>query len=137
MIFPIIAAVIIGLPALVLAVWFSWLGRRCWLSGGPTLVTGMWLLHLALISTICGTITYPFLFVAPNDYLDAVLRNIAVYGIAGSLPSGVIACVVSWLAHLFPNRAILTLFAGTLAGLAAGVVWLPVAFAAETALRRI
>jgi hypothetical protein len=135
MLLPIAGAVLIGLPALALAVWFSWLVRCCWLSGGPVLVTGMWLLHLILISTICGVSGYPFLNVANHNALSDALRSIPLYAIAGSLPSGVIAVVVSCFAHLLPKHAILTVVAGILAGLAAGILWLPIVLTAESALR--
>ena len=135
MLLPLAGAVLVGLPALALAVWFSWVARCCWLSGGPVLVTGMWLLHLILIATICGLIGYPFLVVADRSPVSDALRSIALYAIAGGLPSGVIAVVVCCFAHLLPKHAILTVVAGTLAGLAAGVLWLPIVLTAESASR--
>lgn len=135
MLLPIAGAVLIGLPALALAMWFSWVARCSWLSGGPGLVTAMWLLHVILISAICGLIGYPFLFVADHHALIGALRRFVLYAIAGGLPSGVIAVAASYFAYRLPKRAVHTVVAATLAGLVAGILWLPIALAAETALR--
>jgi hypothetical protein len=134
MLLPIAGAVLIGLPALTLAVWFSWVGRCCWLSGGPVLVAVMWLLHVGLISAVCGLIGYPFLVVPGTNTLNDAIRGIAVCAVAGGLPSGVIAVVVSCFTHLLPKHAILTVVAGTFSGLVAGMLWLPVALAVEAVL---
>jgi hypothetical protein len=95
----------------------------------------MWLFHLILISTLCGVIGYPFLAVADRGTLSGAVRSIVLYAIAGSLPSGVIAVVASCFARLLPKHAVLTVVAGTIAGLVAGILWLSIALAAEDALR--
>lgn len=131
MLLPLAGAVLVGLPGLLLGVWFSWLTRRRWLHGGAIPVLRTWLLCL---TAIAGGLTA---FAAPCvktgfglPYNASVC--FAVVAIAGGIPSAVIALVVScltcWLDDGRGEResnAILIVVLGTFSGILAAVLALP------------
>ena len=88
---------LLTIPSFVLAAWFSWLVRRSWLRGGPVRVTAMWLTSLAVVSCVLSTVYHN-----NSAYFGVLARTLEFFGvlmIAGAIPSGVIALVVSWFAH--------------------------------------
>jgi hypothetical protein len=67
-----------------------------------------------------------------SAYFGVLARTLEFFGvlmIAEAIPSGVIALVVSWFAYRVPARWVVTMIAGTLSGIVAGVLWLPVPIA--------
>jgi chromate transport protein ChrA len=87
----------------------------------------MWLLSLAVVSVIPSTIYHN-----NSAYFGVLARTLKFFGvlmIAGAIPSGVIALVVSWFAHRAPQRWVVTMIAGTVSGVTVGILWLPVPLA--------
>lgn len=131
MLLPLAGAVLVGLPGLLLAVWFSWLTRRRWLRGGAIPVLRTWLLCLAVIAGGLTALGAPFVksgFGLPYNALVCF----SIFAIAGGVPSAVIALVVSCLTYWlndgrgeYESNAILIVVLGTVSGIVAAVLALP------------
>lgn len=127
-------ALLVGLPGLLLGVWFSWLARRRWLRGGAMLVVRTWLLCLAMIAGGLTALCVPFVktgFGLPYNALVCF----CIFAIAGGIPSAVIALVVSCLTHWledgrgeYDSSAISIVVLGTVSGIVAAVLVLPLSF---------
>jgi hypothetical protein len=127
MLLPLAGALLVGLPGLLLGIWFSWLVRRCWLCGGVTLVVGMWFLCVATVAAGLSAIGAPFIKTDSGLPYNALVC-FCVLGVAGGIPSAVIAIVVSCLTHGLEGRrgenklsASLIVGVGAVAGILAGV----------------
>ena len=141
MLLPLAFVLLVGLPGLLLAVWFSWLTRRRWLRGGAILVLKTWLLCLASIAGICTAIVAP----VGNTGFGLAYTALAVFcvlTIGGGIPSGVMVLVVSCLTYWledgrdkYESNAILIVVLGTFSGLLASIPALRVAFLAMDSFR--
>jgi hypothetical protein len=135
MLLPLAGALLVGLPGLLLGIWFSWLTRRRWLRGGAMLVARMWLLYLTMIAGGLTALSAPFIktdFGLPYNALVCF----CVFAIAGGIPSAVIAIVVSFFTYWlederseYESNAILITVLGTASGILAGVPALQWSFA--------
>lgn len=134
MLLPLAGALLVGLPGLLLGVWFSWLTRRRWLRGGAMLVIRTWLVCLAMIAGGLTALAAPFVntgFGLPYNALVCF----CLFATAGGIPSAVIALVVScltcWLEDRrdeYESNAILIVVLGTVSGIIAGVLALRLSF---------
>lgn len=126
MLLPLAGFLCVGLPGILLGVWFSWLMRRCWLRGGAILVARTWLLCLGTIVAGLTALSAPFVTTGFGVPYNA-LACFCAFAIAGGIPSAVIALVVSCLTHWLEqgcgkgrSNATLIVVIGTLAGTLAG-----------------
>jgi len=140
MLLPLAGALLVGLPGLLLGAWFSWLARRRWLRGGVMLVARTWLLCLAMIACGLTALGAPFVntgFGLPYNALVCF----CVLAIAGGIPSAVIAAVVSFLTYSLENgrgeynsKAMFVVVLGTVSGIIAAVLALPLSMSVMDAL---
>ena len=93
MLLPIAGFFLVGVPGFILAVWFSWFARLCWIRGGLPRVAAMWLLT---VTSIAGAIALIGAAVASHGNHSALYSFFVffvVLAIAGGVPSGVIAAI--------------------------------------------
>jgi hypothetical protein len=134
MLLPLAGALLVGLPGLLLGVWFSWLTRRRWLRGGAILVLRTWLLCLAAIAGGLTALGAPFVKTAFGLPYNALVC-FCVFAIAGGIPSAVIALVVSCLTYWledahdeYQSNTVLIITLGTVSGILAAVLALRLSF---------
>ncbi len=127
MLFPLAGAVLVGLPGLLLAVWFSWLAHRRWLRGGAILVVRTWLLCVTVIAGVLTALGAPFVNTGFGLPYNALVCFSAL-AIEGGIPSAAIALVVSCLTYWLKDgnreyepNANLILVLGTVSGIAAAI----------------
>ena len=132
MLLPLAGALCVGLPALLLALWFSWLIRLCWRRGKIRLVGLTWLCCLVAIAAGCTAVFGPWVNTGYSLRYN-VLVCFVLFALAGGIPSAVIAVVVSSLTWILEDsrpergsRAAGIVAAGTVAGIVAGVLTLRV-----------
>jgi hypothetical protein len=131
MLLPLAGALCVGLPGLLLGAWFSWLTRRRWLRGGAMLVARTWLLCLAVIAGSLTVLVAPFVNTGFGLPYNAFVC-FCVFVVAGGIPSAVIALVVSCLTYWleegrgeYESNAILIVVLGTVSGILAAVLAIP------------
>ena len=90
MLLPLAGVLLVGLPSLLLALWFGWLLHQRFLRGGFLLVART---QAVVFSSIAATLTIASLPVADTSHrlLNCALVVVCVVAIAGGVPSAVIA----------------------------------------------
>ncbi|MHB8902155.1 MAG: hypothetical protein ACYC6Y_25640 [Thermoguttaceae bacterium] len=126
-------ALLVGLPGVLLGVWFSWLTRRRWLRGGALLVLRTWLVVLTSIAggvtILCAPLVQTGFGLAYN-----ALVCFCTLAVAGGIPSAVIALAVSSLTYWldrdpYESKAPAIIATGTVSGIVAGLFTLRLGFA--------
>jgi hypothetical protein len=98
MFLPLAGALIVGLPGVLLAVWFSFVSHRNWLRGGVAATAKGWLIYIVSIAGVVTALGAPFIHTGFGLLYNALLCFF-VLAIAGGIPSAVIALVVSCLTY--------------------------------------
>jgi hypothetical protein len=127
MLLPLAGALIIGLPSLLLAIWFSWLSHRHFQRGGLLLVARTWIVVLISIAGALTALYAPFV-VTGFGLLYNALTCFCIFAVGGAIPSAVIALVVSCLTYWLKDNGdeyelniVLIMVLGTVSGLLAAV----------------
>jgi hypothetical protein len=133
-------ALIVGMPSVLFAIWFSWLTHRRFLRGGFLLVARTWVVVLA---SIAGALTVVSLPSADTSFglLYYALVVFCILAIGGGIPSAVMALVVSGLTYWWQdsrddyelNIAYIVVL-GTISGLLAALPALQLSFKVLSAL---